>query len=104
MKIKTGFVTNSSSTSYILSFGPDEFKDFQGFLEIMTNGIHMIKNPEEKHVKEYISEDQEYLDDFREAIDSNNTVVFVDVSDELGHALIECTKFSKNIVINSEEY
>lgn len=104
MKIKSEFVTNSSSTSYILSFSDKEYADFQKFLEIMSNGVYVIEEPTEQHIKEWFNDDQETIDDFRCEVNTDKIVIFVDVSDELGHGLIECTKFNKNIALRSGDY
>jgi hypothetical protein len=91
MKIKTDFVTNSSSSCYILSLKEEEYSDLMKFLDYFISGGAI-------YFQDLKDEEREsYLNELPET-QLNNNLVMVDVSDELGYGLIENTKFKSNIL------
>ena len=102
MKIKADFVTNSSSSSYILAFKTNELKDFKDFLKCFTHGIftkESIKSVDD--VKDHLHVNEEAAVDINDELEQEKTLIFVDVSDEMGYGLIECTRFNMNVVHRS---
>jgi len=104
MRIKSDFVTNSSSTSYILSFKENEIHDFKEFMKYFTSAIYPqdINNIDDV-IHEFGIDNEEVIEDCRHEIDDGKILIQVEVSDELGFGLMECTKFEKFIVTSSNQ-
>lgn len=100
MRIKTDFVTNSSSTAYVMGFKQEEFIDFQNFLNYMRGAVSKPKKIETleegyRHVYD------QYKEEFEYEFENGKMIFYVDVSDELGHGFFENTKFMSNIISTS---
>ena len=99
MRVKTDFVTNSSSTCYVLAFNQEELIAFDQFLDQFTNGIHVMQRATTLTELDQIEFDtHEGMMQAKKIMDDGGVVLELDVSDELGYGLIECTKYEKYIV------
>ena len=99
MKIKTDFVTNSSSSCYILAFDQESFIDFDNFLDKFTDGIEVMQKATTlEELDQMYFDSQESMLKAKELMNKGGTIISIDVSDELGYGLIECTKFDDYVV------
>lgn len=100
MRIKTDFVTNSSSTAYVMGFTQEEFIDFQNFMNYMRGCISKPKRIETiEEGRKYVYD--KYEDEYNHEFESGKMLFYIDVSDELGHGFFENTKFMINIISTS---
>ena len=105
MRIKSDFVTNSSSTAYIMSFDEQEYENFKRLMNLFKRGpFHIVEDPAEHLLTDNITDDPEVIEEFRFESNQGKKLVYIDVSDELGHGFMECTTLSDCILANTEGY
>lgn len=104
MRIKGDFVTNSSSTAYIMGFNEQQYEEFEKFLKMFNKGpFYIIQDPTEEQIVKRVGENPDIIEDFYfERDELEKEIIIFDVSDELGSGLMENTIFSNNIIGRSE--
>ena len=103
MKIKADFVTNSSSTCYVMGIKKEELNKFNDFLSSFDSGVGVMNTIETtKDIKtSHFGGGHEYFEDECKDVINDGGIVFeIEVSDELGYGLMECTKFSNSIILS----
>ena len=113
MKTRNGFVSNSSSSSFLIAFKPGQQKvrinieiDLDRYMDIFSNISELVKSEDFECIEDYVS-----LEDIKEYFDNGYKIGYGRVSDEdepleavLCHEGIQSTDFKGKIFIGEGGY